>query len=233
MASCHQITYVYGELVGDPLDVRMFEATHWQLREDAASLKGNGEEVPLQKINPVVYDEEQATGKHNQVVPDSSRGHHQASQDFISILRRFDFDSKLQRMSVISRNHLDTQSPYNFFVKGSPEKIKELSIKSSLPDDFDSQLEEYTQRGYRVIALAYRAAPKNLSYQQLMVINRDDVEKDVIFLGFLIMHNKLKSATNKALKELNDADIRTIMATGDNMLTALSVGRKCGIINES
>jgi magnesium-transporting ATPase (P-type) len=67
-------------------------------------------------------------------------------------------------MSVISRNHLDVSSPYNFFVKGSPEKIKELSVKSCIPEDFDSQLEEYTQRGYRVIALAYKAAPKNLSY---------------------------------------------------------------------
>lgn len=90
-------------------------------------------------------------------------------------------------MSVISRNYLDSQSPYNFFVKGSPEKIKELSIKSSIPDDFDSQLDEYTQRGYRVIALAYRAAPKNLTYQQLMVVNREEVEKEVVFLGFLIM----------------------------------------------
>jgi cation-transporting P-type ATPase 13A2 len=65
-----------------------------------------------------------------------------------------------------------------------------------------------------------------------MNISRDDVEKDLTFLGFLIMQNKLKSVTVKALAELNDADIRTIMATGDNMLTAISVGRKCGIIKE-
>lgn len=45
------------------------------------------------------------------------------------------------------------------------------------------------------------------------------------------MQNKLKSATIKTINELNNAEIRTVMATGDNMLTALSVGRKCGIIN--
>lgn len=65
-----------------------------------------------------------------------------------------------------------------------------------------------------------------------MTIPREDVEKDLTFLGFLVMQNKLKPATIKALVELNEADIRTIMATGDNMLTALSVGRKCGIIKE-
>jgi len=58
------------------------------------------------------------------------------------------------------------------------------------------------------------------------------VEKDVTFLGFLIMQNKLKGATIKSINELNEADIRTIMATGDNMLTALSVGRKCGIVKD-
>lgn len=64
-----------------------------------------------------------------------------------------------------------------------------------------------------------------------MTIPREEVEKDLTFLGFLVMQNKLKSATIKALSELNEADIRTIMATGDNMLTAISVGRKCGIVN--
>jgi cation-transporting ATPase 13A3/4/5 len=46
------------------------------------------------------------------------------------------------------------------------------------------------------------------------------------------MQNKLKSVTVRSINELNDANIRTIMATGDNMLTALSVGRKCGIVKD-
>lgn len=33
MASTHAITYVDERLIGDPLDVRMFEATKWQLDE--------------------------------------------------------------------------------------------------------------------------------------------------------------------------------------------------------
>jgi cation-transporting P-type ATPase 13A2 len=45
------------------------------------------------------------------------------------------------------------------------------------------------------------------------------------------MQNKLKGATIPTLQHLNKAEIRSIMATGDNMLTALSVGRKCGLID--
>jgi len=70
------------------------------------------------------------------------------------LLKRFDFTSALQRMSVIALNTLDNS--YHSFVKGSPEKIKELSSKSSLPEDFDAVLETYTLEGYRVIALAQK-----------------------------------------------------------------------------
>ena len=44
------------------------------------------------------------------------------------------------------------------------------------------------------------------------------------------MQNKLKPVTFGVIDTLNSANIRTIMATGDNMLTAISVGRECNII---
>lgn len=34
MACCHAITYVSNELVGDPLEIKMFEMTKWELIED-------------------------------------------------------------------------------------------------------------------------------------------------------------------------------------------------------
>jgi len=45
------------------------------------------------------------------------------------------------------------------------------------------------------------------------------------------MQNRVKSATNDCIRELQEAAIDTIMATGDNGLTAVSVGRECGIMN--
>lgn len=33
LASCTAITYVNGTLIGDPLDVKMFQATDWILEE--------------------------------------------------------------------------------------------------------------------------------------------------------------------------------------------------------
>ena len=119
----------------------MFEATKWALNEDSKSLSSESE-VPLAKVSPILSINQQSSNdlKPNQVLP-SNRSH---EKNYIGILRRFDFDSKLQRMSVIARNYCDEASPYHYFVKGSPEKIKELSIAASLPFDFDQILEEYT-----------------------------------------------------------------------------------------
>lgn len=33
MASCHSITNVDDELIGDPLDIKMFDSTGWELNE--------------------------------------------------------------------------------------------------------------------------------------------------------------------------------------------------------
>lgn len=46
------------------------------------------------------------------------------------------------------------------------------------------------------------------------------------------MENKLKGITTSIIHELQDANIRTIMVTGDNALTAISVGRQCAIVHD-
>jgi len=40
MASCTAVTYVEGQLVGDPLDVQMFEANDWVFNENDQKMDG-------------------------------------------------------------------------------------------------------------------------------------------------------------------------------------------------
>ncbi|KFM62152.1 putative cation-transporting ATPase 13A4, partial [Stegodyphus mimosarum] len=61
---------------------------------------------------------------------------------------------------------------------------------------------------------------------------REELEKDLQFLGLIILENSLKPETIPSLNVLRDANIRSIMITGDNLLTAITVGRKCGMIGE-
>lgn len=56
----------------------------------------------------------------------------------VAIIRRFDFSSKLQRMSVITKNFIDHS--FRAYVKGSPEKIHELCKPESIPDNYEEIL---------------------------------------------------------------------------------------------
>ncbi len=82
------------------------------------------------------------------------------------------------------------------------------------------------------MSVAYRSLP-NMSYAKVQRAQREDLEKDLTFLGFIVMRNMLKEGTTQTIKSLHTANIRTLMATGDNIMTALSVAQECHMIEEN
>ena len=146
----------------------------------------------------------------------------------IGVVKRFDFSSSLQRMSVLTIDNSDNS--LTAFIKGSPEMIHSLSLHNSIPDDFYDVLEKYTKDGLRVLALGYKPLP-NYNSQWIKECKREEIEWEITFIGFLIMENKVKKETISSLEKLQKANISTIMATGDNGLTGVAVGRKWGILN--
>ena len=98
--------------------------------------------------------------------------------------------------------------------------------------DYEDLLNFYTHRGFRVIACATKHIEK-LNWTLVKKMKRQDAESDLEFLGFIIFENKLKPSTTGVIDELNDADIREVMCTGDNILTAISVARECNLINRT
>lgn len=73
---------------------------------------------------------------------------------------------------------------------------------------------------------------RKLSWVKSQKIKREEVEKDLDFVGFIIFENKLKPTTASVLKELTESNIGSIMVTGDNILTAISVARNCGLVDK-
>lgn len=204
LAVCHSLTLIDGKIIGDPLDQKMFAATGWQLEE------------------PEVSD----TSKYDLLTPSIVKPSVDFEDKEVGILRQFPFSSSLQRMSVITRQINGHQ--FELYAKGSPEMIESLCDRETIPLDFTSRLQEYTEKGYRVLALAYR--PLHMTYPKVQKAQREDLEKDMTFLGLLIMGNMLKPETKPVIETLIAANIRTLMVTGDNMLTALSVSRECSMI---
>ena len=72
-----------------------------------------------------------------------------------------------------------------------------------------------------------------MDFHQSQSISREDVEKNMIFLGFLIVKNKLKEKTKESLIKYDEADLRMVMATGDNILTAICVSKECNLIRKN
>ncbi len=53
------------------------------------------------------------------------------------------------------------------------------------------------------------------------------------FLGLLLFENPLKPETKPAIEMLNKADVFSLIVTGDNLLTAVSVAYNCSILQSN
>ncbi|KAJ6784857.1 hypothetical protein PWT90_00877 [Aphanocladium album] len=204
MATCHSLRSVDEELVGDPLDLKMFEFTNWSFEEGTQST-GDGE------------DDESGLAPSTAKPPNG--------QLELGVLKSFEFVSQLRRASVVVRQF--GKKSGDIFVKGAPEAMREICDPDSFPADYEELLSHYTHKGYRVIGCATRHI-KKLSWIKVQKMTREEVESGLRFVGFIIFENKLKPSTAPVLKELIDSNIRAVMVTGDNILTAISVARECG-----
>lgn len=102
----------------------------------------------------------------------------------------------------------------------------------AVPSDYEELLSRYTHKGYRVIGCATRHLNK-LSWVKAQKMSRVEAESNLDFVGFIIFENKLKPTTAGVLRELREANIGSVMVTGDNILTAISVARECGLIERN
>lgn len=225
MATCHSLRSVDDELVGDPLDVKMFEFTRWSYEEGQQSSGGDEDEENLglspsiARPSPDMALNLQSNNRSGEAVPLE-----------LGVLKLFEFASQLRRMSVIVRSF--GQQSGDIYVKGAPECMREICRPDSFPSDYDEQLAYYTHKGYRVIGCATKHI-KKLTWVKAQKMTRADVESDLDFVGLIIFENKLKPTTSAVLDELLESNIGAVMVTGDNILTAISVARECNLINKT
>lgn len=57
-------------------------------------------------------------------------------------------------MSTIIKK--SNEDKFKLLVKGSPEKILELCIKNTVPQQFNQMLDFYAKKGFRVLAFGQR-----------------------------------------------------------------------------
>lgn len=142
----------------------------------------------------------------------------------LRILRRFQFSSALKRSSSIADVHGRTLVA----VKGAPETLKHMI--TNVPPQYEETYKSFTRTGSRVLALGFKFLEDNITPAKINKISRENVEKDLIFGGFLVFHCPLKADAVETVKMLNESSHRVVMITGDNPLTAVHVAREVAIV---
>ena len=139
----------------------------------------------------------------------------------LTIQKKTIFNSK-NKYSKVTINNMD-------YIKGAPEKILPLctnylsesgrSIPFHLKESINNKINEMTRKGIRVIALAQKES---------RIIERLD---NLTFVGILFIKDEIRKESKKGVDLVKSAGVQTVMITGDNKDTAISIGKEVGIVD--
>ncbi|KAI8076794.1 uncharacterized protein BX664DRAFT_343939 [Halteromyces radiatus] len=203
LATCHAVTTLNDQFIGNPVDIEMFKSSKWTLADDN---KGYVDTlIPPHDITGSI------------------------SQAPIHVLQRFEFVHARMSMSVAILDSLTNK--VHIFVKGAYEKIKDLSVPSSIPDNYDQVTSDLARQGCYVLALSHREIDldKVGGMDAFKQWKRDKMEEDIRFMGLIVFKNQLKPDTTENIAELKRGATRTVMITGDTALTGVYIARQCGM----
>ena len=140
------------------------------------------------------------------------------------------FDSNRKLMTTVHKNN----DKYISITKGAPDilikrcnkiyingKIQELSITEKRK--IEEKNIEMANNALRVIAVGYKE-------NEYLNKEKDNLEKDLIFVGLIGMIDPPREGVKKAVKTCKKAGIKTVMITGDHIATAKAIARELGIL---
>lgn len=136
------------------------------------------------------------------------------------ILNKEEFNSK-KKYSKVTLNY-ETKTD---FYKGAYELIidkcsyfyKSDGTKSIIKNkqELINLGNSYTEKGYRVLACS---TSNNLT--------------NGVFLGFILIKDEIRPTTIEGIKKVTESGIQTVMITGDNKLTAISIAKEIGLLTK-
>ncbi|QQS61105.1 MAG: HAD-IC family P-type ATPase [Candidatus Moraniibacteriota bacterium] len=139
------------------------------------------------------------------------------------------------RSTLVHKKNDEAQILY---VVGAPEKVlsrcdfifqdgRVQKLLAGHQEEILSQVENWSKKTLRVIALAYRERMENKKS-----IYEDDVEM-LVFAGLVGMMDTPREGVSEAVFQAKSAGIRVIMTTGDHKETAMAIAQKVGIATKN
>ena len=152
------------------------------------------------------------------------------------VIEEFPFDSVRKMMSVIVRDKSGNQ----FVVtKGAPDVLAGVSkyiLWNERQENFNSKyetkvkqaIESLASQALRTIAVAFKPLKStekiNTSFE---------AERDLVFIGLQGMIDPPRPEVKQAVKECRDAGIKTVMITGDHIITAKAIAQQLNILPQN
>ena len=111
-------------------------------------------------------------------------------------------------------------------VKGAPEMVLAMCSRGNVDKAAEANT-SMADHALRVLAVAFKildTAPG--------VYDSETLECDLTLAGLVGMIDPPRSEVKKSIADCNTAGIRTVMITGDNVVTAAAIARELGILHE-
>ena len=145
------------------------------------------------------------------------------------------FDSSRKMMTTIHK----MPNGYRVITKGAPDVLLKrcnkvydngnvTTLDYSKTKLIENQNNKMADEALRVLAIAYLDIP-NLPSK----IDTETVEKNLIFIGLIGMIDPPREGVRKAVATCKKAGIKTVMITGDHIITAKAIAKDLGILRGS
>lgn len=150
-----------------------------------------------------------------------------------AIVKEYPFDSERKMMSIVVE---DRQGKLFLITKGAPDVISGVSEfilwegkKQLFTAKYESIVKDtvhvLASQALRNIAVAF----KPLTHYHHSMTEKD-VEKELILIGIQGMIDPPRPEVKQAVKECKEAGIKTVMITGDHIVTAKAIATDIGIL---
>ena len=162
----------------------------------------------------------------------------QNKNELYNVMRRvkdIPFDSSRKMMTTIHK----MPNGYRVITKGAPDVLLKrcnkvydngnvTSLDYSRTKLIENQNNKMADEALRVLAIAY------LDIQSLpSKIDSENIERNLIFIGLIGMIDPPREGVKKAVATCKKAGIKTVMITGDHIITAKAIAKDLGILRNS
>lgn len=104
--------------------------------------------------------------------------------------------------------------------------MKELCQKSTLAYNYTQTVSKYASKGYQCIALAYSTVEKGKEN-----LKREELEKDLIFLGFFLKKIELEEKVPECVDILKTQGVNLILTSSQCVYSSLGIATRSQIID--